>query len=200
MTEKTDEQRKAEAKEKRRAISLRNLTEKALQNLALAYFTNESKEFGEADNSVVENFKYMPAINGSTKYYNSETGKESNILTDSLLGSRQGGKRYTGNVSEYKIIQDAAAIIQESLANIRVGDVLNLTGSDVKSKYSNMYLSDLMQSGEDGKKLAENVIGTYNTYFISNGISDAYSQSAKAAKKGLETILEEPDETAGRRR
>lgn len=199
MTEKTEEQKQAEAKEKKRVIALRNLTEQALQNLALAYFTNESKEFGEADNSAVEQFKYMPAINGSAKYYNPKTGEESNILIDSLLSSRQGGKRYTGNVSEYKIIQDAAAIMQESLANIRVGDVLNLTGSDAKSKYSEMYLADLMHSGEEGKKLAQNIMGIYSTYFVSNGISDAYSQSAKAAKKGLESILTEPEEAEGRR-
>lgn len=195
MTEKTDKQKQAEAKEKRRAISLRNLKEKNLQNFALAYFVDESKEFGEADNATVEQFKYLPAINSGINYYNPKTGEKSNLFTDSLLGSRQGEKRYTGNVSEYKLIQDAASIIQESLMTVKVGDILGLTGSDIKSKYSEMYIADLAQAGKEGQELAKKIIGTYNSYFVSSGMSDAYSQSAKSAKKGLESILaEEPKE------
>ncbi len=199
MTEPTKEQI-AEAKERRREIALKNLNEKALQNLALAYFVNESKDFGEADNSVIEQYKYMPAIKGSKRYYNPETGQEGDLVVNSLFGSRQGEKRYTGNVSEFKIIQDASSVIQESLANIKVGDILKLVGSKVKSSHANAYLADLMQSGKEGEEMAQKVMGAYLAYFTSNGMSDAYSQRAGDVRKSLETILAGSDKAVEKRR
>lgn len=185
------EQKEAEAKEKKRQIAMRNLGEETLQNLALAYFVSEEKDFGEADNAAVEQFKYMPAI------------KEDTILLDSLLGSRHGGKRYTGNVSEYKIIHDAGAIIQESLSRIKVADALQLIGSNSKiaGSYSDIYLSDLLESKkEKDKELAKRIMDSYLAYFISSGVSDAYADRAKTVKKSLETFLTESTKEEAKRR
>jgi len=202
QTQKQGEQEAIEAKEIKRQIALKNLSAESLKNLALAYFINKGKDFGENDNAVVEQFKYMPAINGSTEFYNDQ-GQKSNILLDSLLGSRVERERYSGNVSEHKIIKDAATIIQQSLIGIKVGDALKLMGSNpnIAGNYSDAYLSDLDTSdNEEDKGISQMIKATYLAYFTSNGVSDAYSQSASHAKKSLETVLTESAKEEAQRR
>ena len=200
MTEKTAEQMKkeAEAREKKRQIAMINLGSEGLQNLALSYIVNEEKDFGEADNSAVHDFKYIPALNQGLMYHNPETGEESNLVVNSLLGSRTKGKngkakRYTGSISESRLMESASDIIDGALSKIKVGDVLQLMGSDVKSSYSDMYLSDLEKSGAEGKKLYQTISGKYMEYFVSDGVADAHTARALVTKKGLETILTEAD-------
>ena len=193
MAGNTGKKETAEEKEKRRQISLRNLDEETLKNLALAYLVNNEKDFGEADNSAVEQFKYIPAITGEIEHKN-ENGKNKNILLNSLLGSRQGGKRYTGNVSEYKIINDAWNIMHESLAGVKIEDVLKLIGSNsaFAKGYSDKYLSDFLESENDkDKEFANVIINSYLGYFASSGISDAHSKKAVAVRKNLESFLTE---------
>lgn len=182
-------------KEKKRQVSLRNLKEKSLQDLAVAYHVHKDKNFGESDNSAVEQFKYRPAM-GNTKYHTPE-GKEGNLVTDSLLNSRTDGERYSGSISELGIMKSCAGIIQGSLMDVKVGDILGLMGSDKKYGYSDMYISDLAQSeNADMKKIAQAVMTSYMGYTVSKGVSDAYSQVAGATKKGLESILTKVDEEA----
>jgi len=120
----------------------------------------------------------------------------SKLVMGSLLGSRQDGKRYIGNVSEYKIISDCAQIMQESLAAIKVQDILALIGSGVKLKeaYKNKYLTDLAESGKgEDKELVEKILAGYQTYFTDTKVAEALGEKTKATKSGLEEILKEPD-------
>jgi hypothetical protein len=193
-TEKTQEQTEAEKKqamESKREVALKNLKATDLNNLALAYQINATKDFGEADNSVIENFKYFPAFNSGAKFYDFETGKEVDIVKNSILGSREDGERYSGNVSEHKIIKTSYQVIAESLNSVKVSDLLDLSGEEgykMKDNYNGKYVSEL------DKKEQQKVLETYMSYNTSNGLSDAYKQSAGETKKGLVSILTEPKE------
>ena len=68
-----------------------------------------------SDKVAVEQFKYNPAVL-------SENGQK--LMLTQLQNTRTNGQRYSGNVSEIKMIQDAAAIYTSSIASVTVGDVL----------------------------------------------------------------------------
>ena len=183
----TEKKPTPEEREKAREVALKNLGNSPLMDLAAAYLVNASGKYGEAGDSAIEQFKYFPAMQ-------SEEG--SKLVMGGLLGSRQDGKRYTGNVSEYKIISDCAQIMQESLATIKVQDILDLIGSDVKLKeaYRDKYLTDLAESGKDeDKELVGKILGGYQTYFIDAKVAEALGERTKATKSGLEEILKEPE-------
>ncbi len=101
-----------EAKERIRKIALKNLKAGNLMNLASAFLVEESKEYGEAGSSAVEQFKYFPSFNAGLKNYDLKSGEENDLFKESILASRQGNKRYSGNISEYGIMQSCAGIMQ----------------------------------------------------------------------------------------
>lgn len=194
-------------KENAREVALKNLAEAPLMDLASAYFVEKSGQYGEAGNSAIEEFKYLPAMNSGAKVYDFKTGKEVNVMQNALLGSRQDGKRYTGSVSEHKIIESCANIMQESLDRIKVQDVLELIGSDEKvaDDYKDKYLSDLVPkvSQEEFDKLPENekkeiaksqefygkIIAGYTQYLTGTKVSEALDEGTNAVKGGLEKML-----------
>ena len=135
MTNGTSKEKEiAEAREKTRGYALQNLKAANLSNLAVAYGA-QSKDsgFGETDNAAVEQFLYRPSIKGSDAY-NLQTGEKSDLVYGSLLSSRQDGRRYSGQVSEYGMLQRAASITQESLLSVKVSDVMEIIGSKVPVK------------------------------------------------------------------
>ena len=179
----------AEQKERVRELALRNLASTQLTDLAAAYFVDKSGQYGEAGNSAIEQFKYFPAI---------QSPDGSKLITESLLGSRQDGKRYSGNVSEYNIISDAAKTIQRSLGGIFVEDMLNLINSqrEIKQEYENKYLSDLFNSkNQEEKELAGKLFGDYMQYLTDSKVSEALGERASTIKSGLEEILTEPEQS-----
>jgi len=186
---------KEKAREDSRQISLKNLKASNLQNLAIAYLADQKDSgYGENDNSAVEEFLYFPALNSGAKVYNFETGEEVDLIRNSLLSSRQGGKRYSGQVSEYGIIETSANIIQKSLAYIKAGDVMELIGSTAKIKdaYKEKYLGDLINSAnEDEKKIGMTLAGSYMNYITSQGVSKSLSKKSEQIRGGLEKILAE---------
>lgn len=203
--EKTEEEKREDV----RQLALRNLTAPSLTNLALAYLTSKNKDFGEADNSAVHDFKYLPSYKGAT-FYN-EDGKEVNLFDSILMGSRQGEERYTGRVDEYGLIQTSASIIQRSLSYLRVNDIFKLMGSNatIDKKYDNKYISDIIpkidekeftklsdKQKEEIKKDQEFVqalIGGYMNYFTKTGVASALNQSAIKIRSGLEELVK-PEE------
>lgn len=172
-----------EKKEQEREVALKNLKENYLTDLAAAYFVEKTGQYGEAGNSAVEQFKYFPALQN-------ENG--SKLITSALLGSRQDGKRYTGNVSEYNIIQNCAKIIQESLGSIKVQDVLELIGSDkiVKEEYKDKYLSELAESeAKEYQETFQKVFGSYIQNLTDTKVSEALGERTNVVKSGLEKVL-----------
>jgi hypothetical protein len=144
--------------------------------LAVAYFTEKESGFGENDKNVFELYKYIPALN-------SEEG--SKFMNEELLGSREEGRRYSWNVSEFNMIKRAAIILQKSLNDLKVFDILELIGSkkQVKESYKDKYISEL------DKKEKENIIGIYQSRLANKYVSEALGESVKDHSKGLEEIL-----------
>ncbi len=197
-------------KEKEREVALKNL-KAGLVDVGASYFVHKSEDYGKADNSAMENYKYFPAFNSGIKSYD-ENGDEYDVLQNSVLASREEDSRYSGNVSELKIMKDCAAIIGESLNSIKVSDLVSLMGADMKlkDKFKNAYVSDIApkkMSKEEYNKLHDeqkkamkaslevyqNLIESYQTYLVRTKVSEAMAESAKEIPKGLEAILAEPE-------
>ena len=187
---------KPEVREKRREIALRNLKAENLSNLAVAYITQtEQSGFGGVDNESVEEFLYAPSLKKADAH-DLESGKEFSIVYDSLRGSRKEGRRYSGQVSEYGIIETAAAITKESLESIKVEDLIGLLGSklNVKTAYQGKYLSDLTEKiGEKGREqeLGKTLISGYLTHLTTQGVSKALGLRANELRSGLEMLVGE---------
>jgi hypothetical protein len=207
MAEKEKEKSPEEIK---REIALKNLKASGLMNIASSYLVHKSGQYGEAGDSAMEQFKYFPAFNSGTKVYNAK-GEQYDLIQNSILTSREEGQRYSGNVSELKIMKDCAAIMQESLNAVKISDVMGLMGS--KANVIDGYVGDLMPkiSKEEMAKLApeqkeaikasmevyQNLIGGYQTYLATKNVSEALAESAKQIPKGLEAILKAPEKKEG---
>lgn len=186
-----------ESKERMRLVALKNLRESKLWNLATAYHANiEDGGYGKIDNKAVEKFLYHPTINSGPKTYDLKSGEESDLIKDSLLGSRHDGRRYSGQISEYEIIQTSAAIIQQSLGAVKVDDIMSLLSSYVKIKesYKGKYIADLAQSkNEEDKKTALELIRGYTQYAVTQKVSKAIGQGAENIKSGLEELVKKEE-------
>lgn len=175
-----EEKTETEKKALRRESALKTF-ESNLVDLAAAFYVENSGQYGEAGASAVDQYIYGPAIRQNTE-----------IIFGSLLGSRQGKKRYTGNVSEYTIIQNAARIVQESLGVLNTEDVLKLMGSkaELGDKYRGKSLAELSQSeSEEDKKMVGALIGSYQSYVADTRVAEALSKRAEARTSQLEEML-----------
>lgn len=200
-----------EKENKPREVALRNLKSSSLMNIATSYLVDKNKgAYGEAGNSAMEQFKYFPAFNSGAKAYSPE-GEEYDLIKNSILSSREDGERYSGNISEKKIMKDCFAIMQESLNALTISDILELMGSkaEIPEKYKNMYVKDLVPkiskedmanlSNEEEKKiknsaeLYQNLIESYQSYISQKMVSESLGESAKQIPKSLEKILIEGD-------
>lgn len=182
----------AEARERARGYALKNLKAPNLVNLAVAYHAQgKDSGFGDADNDSVEQYLYKPSLKGSNAF-DLKTGRESDLVYDSLMGSRQDGKRYSGQFSEYGIIQTSASIVQESLLAVTVSDIMGLIGSKVpiKKEYENRYVTDLVASGnKEDNEVAQTIVNAYLTYMTTTGVSASLGMRAKDIKGGLEKLV-----------
>jgi hypothetical protein len=192
--EKDNQKAEQEKKEARRQNALKNLQANPISNLAIAYFAQDEKkrfgEFGETDQGAVEQFLYRPSLKGAGAY-NLESGEQSDLVYGALLGSRQDGRRYSGQVSEYGIIQTGAQITEESLGAIKVADLMKLVGSKKKvpKELADAYIADIAQSGKEGQEFAGQLVGMYITYLTTKGVSNALDKRAGALKGGLEKLV-----------
>ena len=197
-----------EAKERIRKIALKNLKAENLMNLASTFLVHESGTYGEGGDSAVEKFKYFPSFNSNLKSNDLKSGEEVDLFRDSILNSRQGKKRYSGNVSEYAIMQSCAKIMQESLDKIKISDLYSelMGGSKkVKGDLKDLYIGELKpqisqeefsklsedkkKSLQKGMELYETLIGTYQTYLTDKAVSESLGERKKSTIKDLENIL-----------
>jgi len=205
-----DKSKEKTPEEVNREVALKNLKATNLMNVAAAYIAHKSGQFGEAGDSAMDEYKYMPAFNSGMKAYNAK-GEEYNVMQNSILASREDGQRYSGNVSEMKIMKDCAAIMQESLNAVKISDVMSLMGS--KANVEDAYVESLMPkiSKEDAAKLSpeqkeglnasmklyQQLVGSYQTYLVQTKVSEALAESAKQIPKGLEKLLTVPEKKDG---
>jgi len=191
--EQPTEKEKQEQRERMREVALKNLKESKLLDLATAYHTNmEDSGYGKKDNDAVEEFLYYPAISSGPKTYDFKSGKEFDLVKNSLLGSRQDGKRYSGQVSEYDIIKTSAAIIQQSLGAVKVDDIMSLLDSsvDIKENYKGKYIDELIQSkNEEDEKIVLKLMEGYLQYTVTQRVSKTLGQRAENIKGGLEDLV-----------
>lgn len=172
--------------ETRREHALKNLTgSNLIMNLGGYLFVKQSEAYGKAGISAVEQYLYDPSL----KEFEDTKG----TIYDKLVNSRENGERGTGeiNLSERKIMQDCAAIIQESLLRLKVKDVAGLVGS--KANYGELgekYLIDLASSkDEKDKEKLQVLMTTYTVYLSKMQVSEALKKSAGDTPKSLEKIL-----------
>ena len=197
--EKQGEQREPtpEEREVARTVAMKNLQAKNLGGLAVAYMVNKDKgQFGEYDNSAVEQYKYFPAISSGAKYTDPTTGQEVDLMVNSLLGSRDDGERYSGQVSEKAIMKKANEIVSASLYGVKVEDILQLAGSKVPidSKYRGKYIANLLESKDkETQEFVQTLVALYNGYFVSKNVGEAINQRTASAKSGLEQLVK-PEE------
>jgi len=211
MAEK-EKKEKPKEKEKtpeelKREVALKNLKASNLMNVASSYLVHKNGEvYGKADNSAMEEYKYLPAFSSGTKAYNAK-GEEYDVIRNSILASREDGQRYSGNVSEMRIMKDCAAIMQESLNAVKISDVMGLMGSNANvkdayvgslmPKYTEEEVEKLSEEQKKGLKasmeLYQSLVGGYQTYLAQTKVSEALAESAKQIPKGLEALLTEPE-------
>jgi len=171
---------------KQREVALINLKDTVIVDIAVAHYV-ENGEYGKEINSTYEGAKYLPAMQEGSKPLQK-------AILRALLSSRQDKKRYTGTVSEYKIIQDCAKIVQESIDRVKVEDILNLIGSkkDVNPNYSDKYVFELANSeNQIDKGVYEQIVADYHQYIIEKSVSEALGKKAKTIQGGLEKLLVE---------
>ncbi|MBI2003893.1 hypothetical protein HYS72_00310 [Candidatus Pacearchaeota archaeon] len=203
-----------EAKERMRKIALKNLKALNLMNLASAFLVEESGAYGEGGGSAVEQFKYFPSFNSALKGYDLKSGEERNLFTNSLLASRQGagngkpGKRYSGNLSEYGMMQECSEIMQASLNQIKVSDLYSelMGGSKTLPKeMGDKYIGELRPQitqaeldklTDDKKKIFQEnakiykvLTDSYETYLTDKIVSESLGERKAQNLKGLEEIL-----------
>ncbi|MEK6945494.1 MAG: hypothetical protein AABW63_01750 [Nanoarchaeota archaeon] len=209
---KEEEKKLAELREKARGYALDNLGAKSsILNLAAAYFADRKNAYGDAGNSAVDQYLYQPTIDGGARYTDPQTGKEVGLMSQALLGSREDGDRYTGTLTERKILKKASQILAGSASLVKLADILQSMGSKVelKPEYANVYvadvkdmkMSDLLGEGasEEEKKalgkvnVADYVLDNYTQWLTDTKVAEALTARAKDARSGLEEILKKPE-------
>jgi len=188
-------------KENIRKYALKNIKETKLPDLATAYFVSqEDSGYGKIDNDSVEKFLYSPMISSGVKAYDLASGEKADLVYNSLLSSRQDGRRYSGQISEYEILKTSAKIIQGSVGALKVEDIMSLLdksyikGDKIKKNYRDKYLADLAVSeNEKDKEVAQALIGGYLSYITAHGVSGALNKRVEDISSGLEKLVREEE-------
>jgi len=184
--EQPTEKEIAAEREKQRKAALATF-KTGLVNYAVAHYVENSKQYGEAGSSAIDQYIYQPTLR-------SKEGSE--LIANNLLSSRKEGKRYSGTTSEEAIIEGAAKVVQESLAKLTLEDVYRVMGSKAKIRkdLAKAYIVDLLNSkDEEIKKYAQTVIGSYVPDLMDKKVSEALGMRAKDRLKGLEAMVQ-PEE------
>jgi hypothetical protein len=185
MAKDKDKKRTPEEREADRKHALTTLKEKGVKALAGTFWVDQSKAYGEAGERATHDFKYLPTMQNPTK-------NVSKLITNSLLGSRQGDQRYTGTVSEYGILNSCAAMRDNAIGKLKVQDVYELAGSKevAPKKYAEMFVEDLAEAeGKKDKEFYAKLIGINQTAFAHKTVEEALAAERKAMVGDLEKIV-----------
>lgn len=181
-------------REKQREIALYNLKGESIKNLTAAFYTENSKDYGDAPGEAVDNFIYAPAISSGPNFREYESGEEVDLIRKSLLSSREGGRRYSGQISEYNVIENAMKITQEAITKVKIEDVKELINydGDIPEAYKEKYISELIESDKkEDKKIAGQLISAYINYLVTTKVAEALNKKAEVVSGSLEQILTE---------
>lgn len=171
--------------EELREQALTVLKDSGVSGLSAAYLVGE--DYGPVGTRAVHNFKYIPALTEPTK-------PVSQMITNGLLSSRQDGKYYTGNLSEFQLIKGATDLRNQALGAVTIQDVYELAGSKEKApaKYADMTLAKLSESeDETDKKFYDKLTKTYALAFRHGSVEESLGAERKAAVGGLEKEVSE---------
>jgi len=157
--------------EKLRANAIKSLDGKSqLWNYALPLFAT-SEQYGQLSHLVKMGYKDLIGKTPSQEIYEQ-------LYLPAL--SHDGG-----TVSSPYLQETSAAILQESIHNLKVSDVQNVFGSsvEIQEAYKDKYVSELPQ------EIAQKIIGSYITYVVQDKMKGVLESSRKGVKQGLEDIL-----------
>jgi len=186
MAEKKGQTQKGPTQEDMRQAALTNLSNKDLLALAGTFYSHQMKHdggvgYGSGDDAV-ELYKYLPGLK-------SETGQQ--IVLQSLIGSREGGRRYSGQTSEYGILENAAQNL--NVGGVKVSDAIKLAGLDgeINPKYGDKYLSDLAKGSDEDKEVFKRIVTRYNQNLADKTVAEALVLRSRD-NSGLEDIFVKP--------
>jgi len=171
---------KEDKKERQRKAALANLhpssSTSTLVDLSVAYQIHNSNKYGEAIEAPVEEILYNRNL-GSVAV--------SGLFRDGFNATRQGGRRYSGTMSEYGLLEQANEIIMGSIMQLQVSDIVGLIGSKspLKKKYQGKYLGDL-----DKKEVGE-IAGGYVNFLIQDRLQKVIATTKGMTQGGLEKFL-----------
>jgi len=167
-------------REGKRKAALANLnpqnSQSTLVDLAVVYSINNSKAYGEAIEAPVEQILFKNNIG---------SGAVNDLIHEGFNNSRQGGKRYTGTVSEYGLLEQANEIVMSSIYQLKVSDIMSLTGleGNLKKEYKNKYLNEL------DKKEIQEIAGRYLGYLVQDRLQKVIAITKEMTQGGLEQLL-----------
>jgi hypothetical protein len=189
MADKTEKQI-AEEKEINYQAALKMLKSKAVGLAAAYHIGRDDSHFGYNDKSAIKQFIYNDAKN-------SPEGQE--IVDEAYKKSGVEGYLFSGYISDPQIMQAAAGTIQGSVENVKVSDVIALTGKkfEIRNGYAEKYVSELTDknASKEDQELGEKIIGLYTAWLIDTKVSEAFAARANAVGAGgLEKLLKKPEE------
>jgi len=176
-------EKKEKAKKEAREIAIKNLDNQDLTNIASAAYV-DAGDYGGAGTSAVDEYLFRPSL------YHSKTG--SAIIEQSMIGSRQGGKWLTGNVSEYGVSQFAGKQTAGLMGGITVADAMKYVQykEPVKDSWKGKYLSEMANGSEDEQKFVNDLLETYQLNLADLTVSKALGmRAANRTKSRLEDAV-----------
>ncbi len=169
-----------EEKELARRYALESLKDLTISNFAAIHFIEQNSRFSEDDKNLMHDAMYIRTLS-------SKEGES--FLSQFLLKNREGGKRYSGTLSELKVLKDCAQIYQNAIQNITPQDLLGLMNSKVQVSEEYKRISSFGDLAKKDEKKFKEIYGTYMNYFLGSKISEAREIELSMNKKSLEGIL-----------
>ena len=173
-----------EQKEEVRKTQLAILQSDSLRGFVVANAGRDISKYGEVGRSSTHG-AYLSSLSNPDEYLG-------RILSNSFLGAEQkSGEMYGGAVTPIELLKTAEAFYFSGLNNIKVADILELTGADVSektisAKQRDMYMEDFKEEDENAYKVLTSVFVQYTQ---TTGVGEAIANSGKALAGNLEKIL-----------
>jgi len=196
------EQERRESLDRQRDVSMQNLGQENLVNIgAYGVADAEGAGYGDTVLQAMDTYLYQSALDSGIKAYDQDG--EYDVVTRSLIGSRTGGNRLSGTITERQIVQKASDIGKESLATVKVSDVMQLAGSEVtvNADLADKYVIELLarNAGREANELGQAIMAGYTQYVTGTGVAEAMTRQSQSVVQGLEQLVGVPQETGEQR-
>jgi len=174
------------------ATAVLNLPEKSFINL----------DFGKEGKEATYDFKYIPILANQSQAENPDNGlarlQARAALEAELKAQKERTPRGTATYSAMTLFESAIGFYQSAINNVKVRDILGLMPeiekyADLTKGDLNMYMEDFQKKDKD---TYNKIISGYLISLVQIETGEAIRTSGKAARKNLESILNEKTEKA----